>query len=556
RSSKVKYNDYWIHSIDYCSCNKPISTTEDSVARGTSVEKLIGPVHDTYPNREHCWVISNGTRKEYVLLKIKTPVFIRSVHIYEDVNPGAVVKLEIADKRNIWFVVWEGDEPPVHGITNRIFSPVLRRFRISSDRLRVTVDPTKYKAIAINAIKIIGSNIFEPLVRYIPLSDALSELFNNNNQYTNIQFDVDGHLIKAHKNILCSRSKYFRTLILNNMCENQSSKEEPLLIKDVNYDTFVEMLYFLYTGTLHRNLSYNRYIDCLIYSTRINLTAAKNASLERLCCHLKTNHDDIISTYLKVKHLSPLCDQLIEYIYDLCTYSTMKIFHKEAFWNLDKDSMMDLLKKHAERLDAMEKAELDTRMLIEAAALQGTIRISKGNREIDPREEEKEGIVQNITKQAYWHVSSCKPGHGVDKLLDENLETYWQSDGPQPHLVNIQFKKKTKIKDICLFSDFKLDESYTPNRISIRTGIHHNDLQELQLVDLHEPAGWVVIPTRDSHGNPIKTWMIQIAVLANHQSGRDTHIRQIIVHSPTETSSIFIDPKFSSIELSQHVICR
>jgi hypothetical protein len=55
-------------------------------------------------------------------------------------------------------------------------------------------------------------------------------------------------------------------------------------------------------------------------------------------------------------------------------------------------------------------------------------------------------------------------GHGVDKLLDDNLETYWQSDGPQPHLVNIQFKQKTKIKDLCIFSDFKVDESYTPQK--------------------------------------------------------------------------------------------
>ena len=38
------------------------------------------------------------------------------------------------------------------------------------------------------------------------------------------------------------------------------------------------------------------------------------------------------------------------------------------------------------------------------------IRISKNNREIDPTEDERQGIVQNITKQAYWHVSSCKPG--------------------------------------------------------------------------------------------------------------------------------------------------
>ena len=93
-------------------------------------------------------------------------------------------------------------------------------------------------------------------------------------------------------------------------------------------------------------------------------------------------------------------------------------------------------------------------------------------------------------------------------------------------------------------------------RISIRTGINHNNLVELGSFEIHEPAGWVIVPTRDVHSNPIKTWMMQIAVLANHQSGRDTHIRQILVHSPTETSSIFIDPKFSSIELASRSSCR
>ncbi|CAF1535821.1 unnamed protein product, partial [Adineta steineri] len=56
--------------------------------------------------------------------------------------------------------------------------------------------------------------------------------------------------------------------------------------------------------------------------------------------------------------------------------------------------------------------------------------------------------------------------------------------------------------------------------ISIRTGINHNNLVELRCFEIHEPTGWVIVPTRDARSKPIKTWMIQIAVLANHQSGR------------------------------------
>lgn len=59
-------------------------------------------------------------------------------------------------------------------------------------------------------------------------------------------------------------------------------------------------------------------------------------------------------------------------------------------------------------------------------------------------------------------------GFGVEQLRDDNFETYWQSDGQLPHLVNIQFRRKTTVHDVSVYTDFKLDESYTPSKISVR----------------------------------------------------------------------------------------
>ena len=90
-----------------------------------------------------------------------------------------------------------------------------------------------------------------------------------------------------------------------------------------------------------------------------------------------------------------------------------------------------------------------------------------------------------------------------------------------PHLVNIQFRKKTTIQNIWIYADYKADESYTPSRydykvtfyglimpllillfmlcsISIRAGTNFSDLQEVEVVDLNEPSGWVAIPLKDS----------------------------------------------------------
>ncbi|CAI9110790.1 OLC1v1010876C2 [Oldenlandia corymbosa var. corymbosa] len=96
-------------------------------------------------------------------------------------------------------------------------------------------------------------------------------------------------------------------------------------------------------------------------------------------------------------------------------------------------------------------------------------------------------------KKAAWTVSSCKPGNGVVSLRDDNLDTYWQSDGAQPHLVNIQFQKKVKLQLVVVYVDFKLDESYTPSKISVRAGDGFHNLKEIKSVDLDKPTGWVHI---------------------------------------------------------------
>ena len=47
-----------------------------------------------------------------------------------------------------------------------------------------------------------------------------------------------------------------------------------------------------------------------------------------------------------------------------------------------------------------------------------------------------------IGGQAVWSVTTAKAGNGVDLLRDNKEDTYWQSDGPQPHLISVQFQRK------------------------------------------------------------------------------------------------------------------
>lgn len=80
--------------------------------------------------------------------------------------------------------------------------------------------------------------------------------------------------------------------------------------------------------------------------------------------------------------------------------------------------------------------------------------------------------------------------------------------------------------------DYTLDESYTPEKISIRIGTSFHDLQEAKIVNLHEPKGWVSIQFTE----PLKTTHLQLAIIQNHPvngfHGKDTHLRQVKIFGP------------------------
>uniref|UniRef100_A0A2I2ZQ25 Anaphase-promoting complex subunit 10 n=1 Tax=Gorilla gorilla gorilla TaxID=9595 RepID=A0A2I2ZQ25_GORGO len=61
---------------------------------------------------------------------------------------------------------------------------------------------------------------------------------------------------------------------------------------------------------------------------------------------------------------------------------------------------------------------------------------------------------------------------------------------------------------------------------------------EIRQLELVEPSGWIHIPLTDNHRKPTCTLMIQIAVLASHQNGKDTHMRQIKIYTLVEESAI------------------
>lgn len=176
---------------------------------------------------------------------------------------------------------------------------------------------------------------------------------------------------------------------------------------------------------------------------------------------------------------------------------------------------------------------------------------------------------KEIGSDSIFTISSSKPGNGVEQLRDNNLETYWQSDGAFPHCINIQFLKKTTVSKLCIYLDYSLDESYTAKKISISCGTSMHDLIDIASVELNEPVGWVIIPLQDFYVNKdfknevqyqtLRTHLLQVKILAMHQNGRDTHVRQIKILGPRESPEVmagFYYANFKTEEMIQYACIR
>jgi len=163
---------------------------------------------------------------------------------------------------------------------------------------------------------------------------------------------------------------------------------------------------------------------------------------------------------------------------------------------------------------------------------------------------------QEIGDWAVWSLSSAKTGFGIRQLRDDDFSTYWQSDGDQPHYINIQFHKKMTIQEVAFQVSFKLDETYTPNEVSIRSGTTFNDLIEIKKLSFNKAEGWITVQLSDDE-ECLRTNFLQIAILSMHLGGRDTHIRQVKVYGPRNpVSSVLKIPPFQSVDFTMYHTIR
>lgn len=146
---------------------------------------------------------------------------------------------------------------------------------------------------------------------------------------------------------------------------------------------------------------------------------------------------------------------------------------------------------------------------------------------------------------AHWKASSFKPGNPTQNALDDNPDTFWQSDGAQPHEIDIYFSKRMSIVLLVLYFSLLADESYTPRFVSIYVGHSPTDALFYKSLEVRNVNGWVALTFEDSrpHDRLLKCQFIRLVFPVNHENGKDTHLRGIKLFTPsrkmaTETTEL------------------
>lgn len=157
--------------------------------------------------------------------------------------------------------------------------------------------------------------------------------------------------------------------------------------------------------------------------------------------------------------------------------------------------------------------------------------------------------LRDVTSLATWSVSSAKVGNGVLQLLDGDTSTCWQSDDFTPHMISATFPRRVFAKEVQIYVNHEADESYTPAKIELRICTGLGVVQANPIMNLDKPKGWI-----SQRISPVRgVFSLEIGISANHQSGRDTHIRGVrVLEAPRKPTQ----RKFSSAEYNAKTITR
>lgn len=157
-----------------------------------------------------------------------------------------------------------------------------------------------------------------------------------NPDYSDVNFIVDGVKLPAHKNILATRSTYFRALLFGGLAE---STQDEIELK-VPLQAFKSTLKYLYTGRMSlAEMRIEEIMDCLNLTDQYGFDELKSAIAIYLSKTLSLENCWTIFEAAQTFHLKVLTDKSMTFI----EKNLKDLLISSGFRTLSQDSLCTLL---------------------------------------------------------------------------------------------------------------------------------------------------------------------------------------------------------------------
>lgn len=139
---------------------------------------------------------------------------------------------------------------------------------------------------------------------------------------------------------------------------------------------------------------------------------------------------------------------------------------------------------------------------------------------------------EELSSIAKYEASSTRKGYGIMNICNCSENSYWQSNGTLPHVIDISFPQIVLISKISMFVDYNKDDSYTPSSAILLLGFDTSDLIQSGFAKFNKHTGWIHIYSNDE-SPPTIAMHVRIVITCNHHDGLDSRIRCLNIFGNT-----------------------
>lgn len=169
------------------------------------------------------------------------------------------------------------------------------------------------------------------------LSDDLAKLLTSE-EFSDIQFEVEGKIFKAHRNILTTRSEYFRTLLCENLKQDRLGK--PVHMSNISYAGFKALLHFFYTGEIDPECTCQTACELARVSDWYGLPDLKSKSFAFNAA--KLNIENVVDMFVCAVTIEPKLEDEMEICLKFIAKNFQSVLERPEFKKLSKDILVQI----------------------------------------------------------------------------------------------------------------------------------------------------------------------------------------------------------------------